>query len=123
MLVIADGEKPVVIAGIMGGVNSGVSAETTELVIETAIFKRQTIRATSKRLGLSSDSSYRYERGVDAHQLGGRPVEAEHVELAVAVAGDQVVEVAAVGVLVAFQVHRHEAGELHEARIDAPARA
>lgn len=67
MLVIADGEKPVVIAGIMGGVNSGVSAETTELVIETAIFKRQTIRATSKRLGLSSDSSYRYERGVDAH--------------------------------------------------------
>ncbi|MBC7366681.1 MAG: phenylalanine--tRNA ligase subunit beta, partial [Undibacterium sp.] len=67
MLVIADGAKPVVIAGIMGGENSGVSPGTTDLVIETAIFKRQSIRATSKRLGLSSDSAYRYERGVDPH--------------------------------------------------------
>ena len=50
MLVIADGAKPVVIAGIMGGENSGVTAETTDLVIECAIFKRQSIRATSKRL-------------------------------------------------------------------------
>src|SRR5882724_556294 len=59
--------RPVVIAGIMGGENSGVSADTTDLVLECAIFKRQTIRATSKRLALSSDSSYRYERGVDPH--------------------------------------------------------
>ncbi|MBP9914102.1 MAG: phenylalanine--tRNA ligase subunit beta [Opitutaceae bacterium] len=67
MLVIADGEKPVVIAGIMGGENSGVDGATTDLVLECAIFKRQTVRWTSKRLGLSSDSSYRYERGVDPH--------------------------------------------------------
>jgi phenylalanyl-tRNA synthetase beta chain len=67
MLVIADAAKPVVIAGIMGGVDSGVSPDTTDLVLECAYFKRQTIRATSKRLGLSSDSSYRYERGVDVH--------------------------------------------------------
>ncbi len=67
MLVIADAEKPVVIAGIMGGENSGVSAETTDLVLECAIFKRQSVRWTSRRLGLSSDSSYRYERGVDPH--------------------------------------------------------
>ncbi len=67
MLVIADATKPVVIAGIMGGVDSGVSADTTDLVLECAFFKRQSIRATSKRLGLSSDSSYRYERGVDVH--------------------------------------------------------
>ena len=67
MLVIADAAKPVVVAGIMGGVDSGVSAETTDLVLECAVFRRQSVRATSRRLGLSSDSSYRYERGVDPH--------------------------------------------------------
>lgn len=67
MLVIADGAKSVVIAGIMGGENSGVAPDTVDLVLETAIFKRQSIRATSKRLGLTSDSAYRYERGVDPH--------------------------------------------------------
>ncbi|MBC8039329.1 MAG: phenylalanine--tRNA ligase subunit beta [Opitutaceae bacterium] len=68
-LVIADAQKPVVIAGIMGGADSGVSADTTDLVLEVAFFKRQAVRATSKRLGLGSDSSYRYERGVDVHSL------------------------------------------------------
>lgn len=67
MLVIADGSRPVVIAGIMGGENSGVVEDTTDLVLECAIFKRQSVRWTSRRLGLSSDSSYRYERGVDPH--------------------------------------------------------
>ncbi|MBL9211070.1 MAG: phenylalanine--tRNA ligase subunit beta, partial [Opitutaceae bacterium] len=67
MLVIADASRPVVVAGIMGGENSGVSADTTDLVLECAIFKRQSIRSTSRQLGLSSDSSYRYERGVDPH--------------------------------------------------------
>ncbi|ACB75640.1 phenylalanine--tRNA ligase subunit beta [Opitutus terrae] len=67
MLVIADAHKPVVIAGIMGGENSGVSDDTTDLVLECAIFNRQSIRWTSRQLGLSSDSSYRYERGVDPH--------------------------------------------------------
>lgn len=67
MLVIADAQKPVVIAGIMGGENYGVSADTTELVLECAIFKRQSVRATSRKLNLTSDSAYRYERGVDPH--------------------------------------------------------
>jgi phenylalanyl-tRNA synthetase beta chain len=67
MLVIADAEKPVVVAGIMGGVNSGVSDDTTDLVIECAVFNRQSVRWTSRKLALSSDSSYRYERGVDPH--------------------------------------------------------
>jgi phenylalanyl-tRNA synthetase beta chain len=67
MLVIADAQKPVVVAGVMGGENSGVSADTTDLVLECAIFNRQSIRATSRALALSSDSSYRYERGVDPH--------------------------------------------------------
>lgn len=68
-LVIADATKPVVIAGIMGSADSGVSADTTDLVLEVAYFKRQSVRATVKRLGLASDSSYRYERGVDVHSL------------------------------------------------------
>ncbi len=67
MLVIADAQRPVVVAGIMGGEDSGVSADTTDLVLECACFKRQSIRATSRQLGLASDSSYRYERGVDPH--------------------------------------------------------
>lgn len=67
MLVIADARQPVVIAGIMGGVASGVADDTTDLVLECAVFRRQAVRGTSKRLGLASDSSYRYERGVDPH--------------------------------------------------------
>jgi phenylalanyl-tRNA synthetase beta chain len=67
MLVIADAARPVVVAGIMGGVDSGVADDTTDLVLECAIFKRQSIRSTSRKLGLSTDSSYRYERGVDPH--------------------------------------------------------
>jgi phenylalanyl-tRNA synthetase beta chain len=88
VLVIADAEKPVVIAGIMGGENSGVSGDTTDLVLEVAYFKRQSVRATSKRLGLASDSSYRYERGVDVHSLD----EAAHrfIDLILAHAGGAV---------------------------------
>jgi phenylalanyl-tRNA synthetase beta chain len=89
MLVIADGAKPVVIAGIMGGENSGVTAETTDLVIECAIFKRQSIRATSKRLGLTSDSAYRYERGVDAH--AAQAAAGRAIDLILELAGGQLV--------------------------------
>jgi phenylalanyl-tRNA synthetase beta chain len=67
MLVIADATKPVVIAGIMGGEDSGVSEATTDLVLECAIFRPQSVRWTSRHLGLTSDSAYRYERGVDPH--------------------------------------------------------
>ena len=67
MLVIADATKPVVIAGIMGGENSGVDETTTDIVLEAALFRRQSVRWTARHLGLSSDSSYRYERGVDPH--------------------------------------------------------
>jgi phenylalanyl-tRNA synthetase beta chain len=89
MLLIADAVKPVVIAGIMGGVDSGVSDGTTDVVLECAIFKRQVIRRTSKQLGLSSDSSYRYERGVDPHTS----LEAAYraIDLILETAGGQVV--------------------------------
>ncbi len=89
MLVIADGSKPVVIAGIMGGENSGVAPDTVDLVLETAIFKRQSIRATSKRLGLTSDSAYRYERGVDPHSAQEAAWRA--IDLIIETAGGQVV--------------------------------
>lgn len=66
-LVIADEAKAVVVAGVMGGVNSGVDEKTTSVVVECAIFRASSVRWTSRSLGLSSDSSYRYERGVDPH--------------------------------------------------------
>ncbi|MFZ9837205.1 MAG: phenylalanine--tRNA ligase subunit beta [Opitutaceae bacterium] len=77
-LVIADAARTVVIAGVMGGEDSGVTAETADLVLECAVFRRQTVRAASRRLGLSTDSSYRYERGVDAHgapEAAGRAID------------------------------------------------
>ena len=69
-LVIADGEKPVALAGVMGGLNSGISDGTTELFFESAKFERANIRRTSRALGQKSDSSARYEKGVDAYTTG-----------------------------------------------------
>jgi phenylalanyl-tRNA synthetase beta chain len=66
-LVIADAEKALVVAGVMGGANSGIDETTTSIVLECAIFRPGSVRWTSRALGLSSDSSYRYERGVDPH--------------------------------------------------------
>ena len=67
MLVIADATQPLVVAGIMGGAHAEVDSTTTDIVIEAAYFRLQGIRWTSKRLGLASDSSYRFERGIDEH--------------------------------------------------------
>jgi len=64
-LLICDGPKPVALAGVMGGLNSLVTDETTDVFIESAYFEPTGIRRTSKRLGLSSESSYRFERGID----------------------------------------------------------
>ncbi|NJK90934.1 MAG: phenylalanine--tRNA ligase subunit beta [Blastochloris sp.] len=64
-LVIADAEGPVAIAGVMGGELSSVGEATTRLVLESAQFKAGRVRQTSRRLGLMSDSSYRFERGID----------------------------------------------------------
>ncbi len=63
--VIADAEKPMALAGIMGGENSGVTENTTEVLLESAVFKSSHIRGESRSLGISTDASYRYERGVD----------------------------------------------------------
>jgi phenylalanyl-tRNA synthetase beta chain len=65
-LIIADGSGPVAIAGVMGGQATSVTTGTKRILLESAQFKPSVVRQTSKRLGLSSDSSYRFERGVDA---------------------------------------------------------
>ena len=65
MLLINDGEGPVGIAGIMGGLNSEISSSTTRVLLESAYFEPASIRRTSKKLGLSTEASYRFERGAD----------------------------------------------------------
>ncbi len=65
MLVIADDKKPLAIAGVMGGEYSGINADTKTVLLEAARFARGTVRSTSRALGLRSDSSARYEKGVD----------------------------------------------------------
>ena len=64
-LVIADDSGPVAIAGVMGGLATAVTSSTERVSLESALFSSSTIRRTSRNLGLSSDSSYRFERGVD----------------------------------------------------------
>ncbi len=65
MLMICDGEKPVAIAGVMGGLNSEVEDTTTNILLESAYFDPVCIRKTSKKTGLNTDASHRFERGVD----------------------------------------------------------
>ncbi len=64
-LVIADAEKPVALAGVMGGLNSEIKDTTKDVLFESAKFARDNIRKTSRGLGQRSDSSSRYEKGVD----------------------------------------------------------
>ena len=67
MLVIADNKKPCALAGIMGGINSGIENDTKAVVLECAKFARDSIRKTSKALNVRSDSSARYEKGLDSY--------------------------------------------------------
>ena len=71
-LVICDGQKPVALAGIMGGLNSEIKDDTADVVFESAKFMRDNVRKTGRALGQHSDSSQRFEKGVDeyATQLG-----------------------------------------------------
>ncbi len=64
-LMICDAEKPVAIAGVMGGENSEITDGTVNVLIESAYFNPSSIRKTARRLGLSTDASYRFERGTD----------------------------------------------------------
>jgi phenylalanyl-tRNA synthetase beta chain len=65
MMVIADAERPVAVAGVMGGADSEVTGTTTAIVLESAYFNPLSVRRTSKRLGLKTEASMRFERGAD----------------------------------------------------------
>ncbi|AKA36530.1 phenylalanine--tRNA ligase subunit beta [Flagellimonas lutaonensis] len=64
-LMICDAEKPMCIAGVFGGIHSGVTNDTTAIFLESAYFDPVSIRKTAKRHGLSTDASFRFERGID----------------------------------------------------------
>ena len=68
MPIIADADRPVAIAGVMGGLDTEISPRTVNVLIESAHFENTNIRRTSRGLGLASDSSYRFERGIDPIQ-------------------------------------------------------
>ena len=64
-LMICDNEKPMCIAGVFGGINSGVTESTTSIFLESAYFNPVSIRKSAKRHGLNTDASFRFERGID----------------------------------------------------------
>lgn len=84
-LVIADNNGPVALAGVMGGEGSGVTESTTDILLESAFFEPSRVRRASRSLGLFSDSSYRFERGVDPE--GVATASAHAVELILQLAG------------------------------------
>jgi phenylalanyl-tRNA synthetase beta chain len=69
MLAICDAEKPVAVAGIMGGFHSGINDDTTDVLLEVAYFDRANIRKTSRALKLNTEASNRFEKGVDINAL------------------------------------------------------
>jgi phenylalanyl-tRNA synthetase beta chain len=69
MLVIADAEKPVALAGVMGGLDSEISATTTDVLIESAYFNPDSVRRTARKLGMDTEASRRFERGADCENV------------------------------------------------------
>ncbi len=67
MLVICDAQKPMAVAGIMGGENSGINETTKTIVFESATFKADSVRVTAQKLGLRTESSSRFEKGLDVN--------------------------------------------------------
>jgi len=90
MTAICDAKRPTIIAGVMGSADSEVSTATTDLVLECAYFQPTRIRRTRRALELSSESSYRFERGID--MLGMPDALRRAIELIVAVAGGELRE-------------------------------
>ncbi len=87
-LIIADGEGPVAIAGVMGGADSEIQSDTVDVLLESAFFVPEAVRRTVRRLGAMTESSYRFERGVDP---GGIRAALDRVaELVVGNAGGEV---------------------------------
>ena len=78
-LVIADRDKPMCLAGVYGGANSGVSDRTTKVVLEAAWFHPVTVRKSAKRHTLSTDASFRFERGVDPNMVRNAAARCVHL--------------------------------------------
>lgn len=93
--VICDAERPVALAGVMGGLNSEVTATTTEVLLEVAVFEPRFVRRVRKAAGLSTDASYRFERGVDVGAT--LDVARQAAALITQVAGGEVIELLEVG--------------------------
>ncbi len=89
-LMICDGDRSVAVAGVMGGQNSEVTGDTVNVLIESAYFDPSSIRKTAKALGLQTDASYRFERGVDAN--GQAWAARRAAELMVELAGGSIVD-------------------------------
>src|SRR5690606_9608911 len=87
-LFICDGEGPVAIAGVMGGVNSEVSDSTKNILIESAYFDPGTVRRTAKSQTLQTDASYRFERGIDPNIQAAAAIRA--AELIAEMAGGEI---------------------------------
>ncbi len=90
MTVICDAERPTIVAGVMGSAESEVTESTTDLVLEAAYFQPTRIRRTRRALGLSSESSYRFERGLD--MLAMPDALGRAIDLIRAVAGGEIRE-------------------------------
>ena len=90
MTAICDAERPTIVAGVMGSAESEVSGETTDLVLECAYFQPTRIRRTRRALGIASESSYRFERGID--MLAMPDALGRAIDLIRAVAGGEVRE-------------------------------
>jgi phenylalanyl-tRNA synthetase beta chain len=91
MLVIADAQQPLALAGIMGGANSAVSTSTRDVFLESAHFSPSAIRGRARRLGLHTEASHRFERGVDPTQV--RAVLERATALILALAGGEAGEI------------------------------
>jgi phenylalanyl-tRNA synthetase beta chain len=88
MLLICDAQRAVALAGVMGGLDSEVTADTTDVLLECALFEPKSTRATRRALTMSTDASYRFERGVDPE--GMERALARALEIIVATAGGTV---------------------------------
>lgn len=87
-LVIADSSVPLAIAGVMGGEHSGVTGDTIDILLESAIFQTSSVRRTARTLDLHSDSSHRFERGVDPD--GVLAASARATQLILEIAGGEI---------------------------------
>src|SRR5690606_20068510 len=93
-LVIADSQRPLALAGIMGGEYSGVTDKTSDVILESAFFSPDAIAGKTRELGFGSDSAYRFERGVDYE--GTRPALERATQLILQICGGRAGPVAEV---------------------------